>query len=202
MKLSVRLSEFLAKWPVYLLSCLIFIAFAILVLPAKSREVATYTPAGGQFDTAYFYTPAEVTEKAGRYTAAGRAAYIKDRWTFDLAFPAVYGFFMLSSWAFGLRRLSGLRRARQAAGRPEEGRRSWPTWLLCIPLAGIVFDLAENTAVTFVMLAWPDISFPLALAASLGTGLKWLFVFPGFGGAVLLPLLYALVSLARRLRKN
>ncbi|MBU0956416.1 MAG: hypothetical protein KKI09_13380 [Spirochaetes bacterium] len=201
MKSSAKLSEFLAKWPVYLLACLIFMAFAVLVLPAKSREIATYTPEGGQFDTAYLYTPAEVAEKAGRYTAEGRAAYIKDRWTFDLAFPAVYGFFMLSSWAFGLRGLFGLRRARQALGRQDDTLYRWPAWLLFIPLAGIVFDLAENTAVTFVMLAWPDISFPLALAASLGTGLKWLFVFPGFGGAVLLPLLYALCSLARRIAK-
>lgn len=173
----------LARPAVYGLALAVFAAFVALVLPGKAADAASYTPPGASFDTSLFYTPAAAAERAAAYGAEGRAAYIYDRWTFDLAWPAAYGFFMLSSWAFGLRLFAGAR------GKAPAYR------ALAIPALGVLFDLAENTAVTALMIgaglaerAAAPVWLPAAAAAaSAATALKWLFVGLGFMGALVLP---------------
>lgn len=130
----------LARPAVFGLAVAVFAAFVALVLPGKAADAAAYTPPGAGFDTSFFYSPAEAAERAAAYSAGGRAAYIYDRWTFDLAWPAAYGFFMLSSWAFGLRLFAGAR------GKAPAYR------ALALPALGVAFDLAENAAVTALMI--------------------------------------------------
>ena len=171
----------LAKPASFGLALAVFAAFVALVLPGKAADAAAYTPAGANFDTSFFYSPAQAIERAAAYSAAGRGAYIYDRWTFDLAWPAAYGFFMLSSWAFGLRLLAGAR-----AKAPNYRA-------LALPALGVAFDLAENTAVTALMVGTgmaagsvPPI-WLAAAAASVATAMKWLFVGTGLLGALVLP---------------
>lgn len=173
----------LARPAAFGLALAVFAAFVALILPGKAADAALYTPPGAGFDTSFFYTPAEALERAAAYSAEGRAAYIYDRWTFDLAWPAAYGFFMLSSWAFGLRLLAGARG--KAAAYPA----------LALPALSVLFDLAENTAVTALMIGTgaaeggsaPGWLPAAAAAASAATALKWLFVGAGLLGALVLP---------------
>lgn len=173
----------LAKPAVFGLAVLVFAAFVALILPGKAADAAAYTPPGASFDTSFFYSPAQALERAAAYSAEGRAAYIHDRWTFDLAWPAAYGFFMLSSWAFGLRLSAG------AKGVAPAYR------ALALPALGVAFDLAENTAVTALMLGTgiaaaggsPGWLTAAAAAASAATALKWVFVGTGLLGALVLP---------------
>jgi hypothetical protein len=200
------MGDILAKPRFFAAATAVFVVFAFTVLPAKAADAALYTPPGASFDTSLFYTPAQAIERAFSYGEEGRAAYIFDRWTFDLAFPLVYGVFMLSAWAFSIKRLvSGAGQAKPAY-----------SWLL-VPALGIAFDFVENTAVTLLMLGvgssglesaarggalgatlgvspWLQAA---AVGASAATALKWLFVAAGFAGALTLPLAAGIAALAR-----
>ncbi len=209
----------LAKPWLFITATAAFMVFAFTVLPAKAADAAVYTPPGASFDTSLFYTPAEAIERALSYGEEGRAAYIYDRWTFDAAFPLVYGLFMLSAWAFGLKRFapSGIPPAGKAASEAGAGKaKPRYRWLL-VPALGIAFDFAENGAVTLLMLGVGKVGAEAALAgvavggalgappwlglaaaaSSAATALKWLFVGAGFAGAVALPALAGLVALWR-----
>jgi len=200
---SIKLTELLSLRSVFVLASLLFLLFVVLVLPAMSERTAKYTPAGSSFDTDFFYRADTVADKLAGYSAQGRAAYVFDRWTFDLVFPLVYGFFMLAAWAFGLRVLWGVpsplgktRRSTASLAVPDavpaQAARRWPAILLWFPLVGIVLDFVENTTVTILMLSWPRLPAALTVFASLASAGKWLFVGIGLVGALILPLLAVL----------
>ena len=185
-----RILRLLSSPAAFLISAGIMAVFLIFVLPVKSQDMAAYTPPGGGFDLGGFYTPSQAMERIQAYTPEGRAAYVYDRWTFDLAFPFAYGFFMLSAWAFGLRWLRG----------NSDGKNMRGIFLpLLVPLLAVCFDFVENTAVTVLMLSYPSLPYPAAIAASAGTALKWIFVSLGFVGAFALPLAGGIRSLRNNL---
>ncbi len=185
----VRVFSFLSRPWVFTASVLVLAVFMATVLPAKATDAAAYTPEGASFDTSFFYTPAQALERVGLYSPEARAAYVYDRWTFDLAWPLVYGFFLLGGWAFGLSRLVPLNQ-----GGRDRGRASW----LLIPILAVFFDLVENTAVTVLMLAYPAVPLAAAVVASAGTLIKWVFVMVGMSGAVGLPLAGGIAVMLRR----
>lgn len=170
-----KLIAALARPAVFLVGVIIMVLFLMLILPNEAAKAAAYTPDGASFDTSFFYTPSEVYPKIASYTAEGRAAYIYARWTFDLAFPFAYGFFCLTAIAFGGTRL-------------PIGKKILRLWIL-LPILAIIFDLAENTAVSLAMVNFPHQSTFLAFAAAVATLTKWVFVMASFSSAVLLPAL-------------
>ncbi len=186
-----RLGALLSRPAAVLSALAVMVAFMALGMPTWLAGADGYTPPGGAFDTSPYYTPAQAVERAMAYTDEGAAAYVRDRWTWDLAFPAVYGAFMLSAWAFALSALAGAR-----------GPRFGFLW---IPLLGVCFDLCENASVTALMAlvhggcTAPAAALALAsTAASVFTALKWLFVGTGFAGSLALPLAAGVRALARR----
>ncbi|OHD82506.1 MAG: hypothetical protein A3J97_11640 [Spirochaetes bacterium RIFOXYC1_FULL_54_7] len=184
-----RIFGFLARSWVFGVSVAVLAVFMATILPAKAGDAASYTPVGASFDTSFFYTPAQAIERLGLYSPEGRAAYVYDRWTFDLAWPLVYGFFLLSGWAFGMSCLV-----------PAEGKgrdRGSAFWLL-VPALSIFFDFVENAAVTVLMLAYPAAPLGAAVAASVGTVIKWVFVVIGMSGAIGLPLAGGIAVMLRR----
>lgn len=80
-----------------LLSTLVFIIFSATVLPAQSAAAAQYSGNSGSPDLSFFYTPNRLYLMAEEFGSTGRDAYLYARFTFDLAFPFVYGLF-LSIW--------------------------------------------------------------------------------------------------------
>lgn len=135
---------------------LIFILFTILVLPgqASNSEYADVrTP-----DLSFYYSPAELIEIAGQLGPAGRADYIRARFSFDLIWPLVYAFFLITSlsWLFApLSESSPFRFANLA-----------PFW-------GMVFDFLENLSTSWVMFRYPEqAGFAVALAPVF-TMVKW-----------------------------
>lgn len=183
-----RLFNFLARPLVFGVSVAVLAVFMATILPAKAADAASYTPAGAAFDTSFFYTPTQAMERVGMYSPEGRAAYVYDRWTFDVAWPLVYGFFLLSGWAYGLSRLKPARGSGKAAG---------SSWLL-VPALAVFFDFVENTAVSALMLVYPATPLAAAVVASTGTVIKWALVVIGMSGAIGLPLAGAIVVLFRR----
>jgi hypothetical protein len=160
-----------------------FLLFSATVLPDQSAKAAVYSGDAGSPDLSLFYAPDDLTRMAEQFGPAGRQSYVRARFTFDLAFPILYGAFLLSAIAWSLGRLT------------SDGS-SWRL-LVYIPLLAVFFDLLENTAASLVIGRFPQ---PSPLAASLApyfTLIKWIFVGCAFALALLLPVLY----LVRRLKK-
>jgi len=155
----------------------LFLIFGATVLPVQASRVQGNSP-----DTAILYSAGDLSRMAEAYGEEGRAGYVRSRWTFDLAFPMVYGFFLVTSIAWLL-------------GRALPAVTPWQLANL-VPLAAVTFDLLENTMASVVMRAYPA---PAPLAATLApvmSALKWLFV----GGSFAVLAVAASLAIWRRIR--
>jgi hypothetical protein len=160
-KLSAFFYRISLGW-IALAALLIFIVFSALTLPGQSRIAETYSQGSGSPDTSLFYSGQDLYRMAEMYGESGRAAFLKARWTFDLAFPIVYSLFLVTSisWLLG-------------KAMPEGSK--W-RWLNLVPAAALILDLLENTTTSLVMLRFPVHCPPGELLAPLFTPLKWLAV--------------------------
>jgi hypothetical protein len=152
---------------IVLLFLMVFIAFIAAVLPRQSAEAEQYTGPAGSVDTSFSYTPQALLDTAEAYGQTGRAAYVRARWTFDVAWPLVYTVFLLTASSYLLKKVFSL-----SGG-----------WRLLnlLPLAAALFDLVENAAASGVMLAYPDRPLIIAWVAAIATPLKWVLVGASFG---------------------
>lgn len=145
---------------------IIFVAFTALVLPGQSRESASISGETGSPDLSFYYTRDDLYEMAEAYGVEGRAAYIKARFTFDVAWPIVYTFFLSTtiSWAF-------------LKFSTPDGK----IWRLnVLPVLGALFDYLENASTSLVMFRYPSLSPPVDFLASWFTLLKWLLIVGSF----------------------
>lgn len=165
MRLS-RIFTRLSKGWVAILATLVFLLFMALVLPGQAAQAEETSAGAGSPDTSFWYSAQDLYQFAEDYGEAGRAAYIRARWTFDLIYPMVYAFFLVTtvSWVF-------------AYAFPVASR--WQVVNL-FPFAGMVFDYLENIATSLVMARFP---LPAQFAANLApvlTLIKWFFVSGSF----------------------
>lgn len=161
----------------------LMVAFMGWVLPDQSAKAEAVANGAGSPDTSFIYSPDTLFEFAETYGEAGRQAYIRARWTFDLVFPMVYGGFLITASGWLLEKSTS----------PESKLR----WLILVPLLGVVLDYLENTAATLVMGAYPTRLGWVAFLASGFTLIKWVFVYGGF-----VVLLSAFVIWLRRRNQN
>ena len=167
--LSTHLRQ-LSIGPVTVAALIIFILFTALVLPAQSAKADDVSGEVATPDLSLFYSPDELYQMAEAYGSDGRAAYIHARWTFDVAWPLVYTFFLVTaiSWLFG--------RGFDPASR----------WQLAnlAPVLAALLDFLENASTSLVMARYP-LSTPLAaIPAPFFTFFKWVLV--GFSFLLLL----------------
>lgn len=185
-----RLSQWLRRvitGRVALVGLLIFLVFGATVLPAQARKAEAASAGSGSPDVSLFYAPEDLTGMAEAYGETGRAEYVQARWTFDLAFPLVYGFFYLTAitWLF------------------NKGFQPGSRWQLAnlVPIGAVIFDVLENAATSIVMGMYPQ-GAPLAAAlAPWFTLVKWILV---GGSSVLLAVGVAAAAYAglRRSRRQ
>jgi hypothetical protein len=160
-KLSAFFYRISTGW-VALAGLAVFILFSLLTLPVESARVDAYSQGLGSPDTSFFYNGKMLLQMAEAYGEAGRAAFLKARWGFDLAFPLIYTFFYITSMSFLFK---------------KELKESNPLLFLNItPLLALFFDLAENTATSVVMSAYPLHDTWGQTLAPVFTPLKWVFV--------------------------
>lgn len=181
--LSNGFKRFSRGW-VALLALVIFSLFTALVLPAQSSQAEATSGEAGSPDTSLFYTPGELNNMAEAYGPQGRAAYVRARFTFDLIWPLVYTFFLVTSisWIYG--------RA-FAHGSPLQLAN-------LVPVLGLLFDYLENIATSLVMLRYPDPTPFFAWLAPVFTFLKWIFI----GGSFIVLLAGVVPWITRRIRSN
>jgi len=173
-KLSAFFYRISTGW-VALAALIAFLVFSVLTLPAETQRTDLYSQGLGSPDTSLFYTGDQLVKMAEAYGEEGRAAFIEARWSFDLAFPFIYSFFYLTAISYLFNKLV------------KPGSR-WRIFNL-IPILGLVFDLAENSATTSVMAVYPRLLPTAILLAQIFTPLKWFFV--GLGTILLVGLVIA-----------
>lgn len=167
-----------------LLALVIFGLFTALVLPAQASQAATQAGEAGSPDLSLWYTPSDLHRMAEAYGEAGRQEYVRSHFTFDLAWPLVYTFFLVTaiSWLF-------------ARGFPLTSH-----WQLAnlAPLAAMLLDFLENISTSLVMLAYPQPLTVIAWLAPIFTFLKWMAV----GLSIILLLVGVAAAILSGLRKK
>jgi hypothetical protein len=189
-----KIGSFLSSPRAVALASVLFVIFMVFGYPKMGTLLREHTPPGAEFDTAFAFSPADAVRKATMYDEHGRAAMVRLHWTYDLAFPAAYGFLLAAMWAVGLRWLAGKTRVPRYA-------------FLAIPFAGPLFDVLENASVSVLLAALGpsrpggglDLLVSMAsFVASPANALKWTFVSLALAGAVLLPIAGGAASILRR----
>ncbi|KAF0092495.1 MAG: hypothetical protein FD141_679 [Fusobacteria bacterium] len=168
MKVLTTLSKWFTKKTtllVFIVATLIFTGFIIWVLPGVSANTKEITGSSLSPDTSFFYTVEKLYQIAEVYGETGRQYYINSRFTFDVVWPIVYGFFLVSALSLTFKK-------------PIAGKSFYVFNLL--PLFGIGFDFSENITVAYVMFRYPQTTF-VAYLAPYFTLIKWLFIYLAFG---------------------
>ena len=159
--LSTWISRISTGW-LALLALLIFVVFTATVLPEQSARMDSYAGFAGSPDLSMYYSAADLYRMAETYGVEGRSAYIHARFTFDLAFPIIYLFFLCT----------GISWCNKRAFKPES---PWQLTNL-LPVGAFLFDLLENSSAALVISRYPDPTPVLANLAGFFTAFKWLFV--------------------------
>lgn len=159
--LSNWLYRFSSGW-VTITAVAVFLLFVILVLPGQSSGGSEAAAP----DLSLYYSAEKLYHMADEYGEAGRNAYIRARFTFDLIWPLVYTFFLAVtiSWLFN-RTLS-----------LEAGWRR----LNLAPVIGMLFDYLENISTSLVFWRFPEQIPLISSLAGIFTAFKWLFVVGSF----------------------
>lgn len=163
--ISLRLNKF-STTRVSIIGFCIFLTFSILFLPGQTELTKNYSAGSGSPDTSLFYTPAELYRTAETYGIEGRAAYVQARWTFDLAFPVIYTFFLVTSISWTAQRVL----------KPDHFLRRGNI----LPLYACLFDLLENTCTTMVFVRYPAYLPFMSMLAPFITLMKWICVGSSF----------------------
>ena len=164
-----KISSFLlriSKTWVMLLTLGLMVLFMIFVLPGKAASSQDATGSTGSPDTTFFYQPARLSEWAEEFGAAGRQAYIYDRWTFDLIFPLVYVGFLAAGISWLVQRLAGFKQSVMIVN--------------LLPIIAGILDYFENTSISILMAIYPGEIPGLAILSAAFSAFKWIFVFCAF----------------------
>jgi hypothetical protein len=152
----------ISKGWVTLTALVVFLLFTALVLPDQSSKASAEAKAAGSPDMSFFYTTNDLYRMADAYGQAGREAYIRARFTFDLIWPVVYTVFLCTaiSWVY------------RKAFDPHS---LWQRMNL-VPVFAILFDYLENITTSLVMWQFPNRIPLVALLAPVFTMGKWILV--------------------------
>ena len=182
-KLLSELLHNVSRWWLFLLSFIIFLLFIWLVLPLQSAKFEADYGDIGSPDLSFYYSSDDLYRMAEAYGEEGRQSYVKARYTFDLLWPVVYSFFLITG-------ISWLTRRAFAPG---------SLWLRSnlVPILGALCDYLENVSTTIIMVRYPTQTGVVDEMATVFTMAKWVFVNLSF-----LLLLIAMVGVIRAWLKS
>jgi len=122
-----------------IIAVVIFLLFSAIIFPMAAGVQKAKTGTAQMPDTLMLAKSDAYYALAESYGSAGRAAYIWLRFTFDLAWPIVYGLALTAGLSYLLRK----------------AKHAWVRRLNLLPVLGVVFDLAENTLAVIYMARYP-----------------------------------------------
>jgi len=180
-RLSHSLVEF-SKTSITLTALAIFLIFSVVALPRQSAAADAYSGSSGSPDLSLFYSPNDIYQMAEQYGSAGRDAYVRARFSFDLVFPIIYTLFLATAISLIFGTIT-----------PEAS--PWRILNLA-PIMGMLFDFLENITASIVISRYPALSPNSANFAPVFTFLKWAFI----SGSFLILFIGGLASLFARKR--
>lgn len=168
--ISSKLFKISNGW-VTLAGLIIFVLFSVLILPAQSSQAEKVGGEIGSPDMSFFYSSQNLFDMAEVYGEQGRTDYIRARLTFDLIWPLVYGFFLITaiSWLIKHANFSN----------------TYFGLLNLVPVFGVLFDYFENITTSWVMFRFPQPALLPAMLAPFLTATKWILVGSSFGILIL-----------------
>lgn len=143
---------------ILMISIVIFAIFMLIVLPGVSETTKEITGTSSSPDTSFFYTSQDLYDIAASYGEAGRAYYIRSRFSFDIIWPIVYLFFLVSMMSV-----------------------LFKSQLNLIPFLGVLFDFLENLGASFVMYRYPLDAGMITSLTPIFTLMKWIIIYISFG---------------------
>lgn len=144
-----------------LITFTIFLIAIFILLPMMQNDIINNTGSAITPDTSFFYTANDLDVIANSYSSLGIGAYVRTRFTYDLAWPIIYTIFMLASIRLFSR------------GYSKRTRRI----VTLMPIGAFIFDILENTLCSVFMLTYSKKYMPVAMMASYASMIKWTFVF-------------------------
>ena len=138
----------------FFVSLLLMTLFMGIVLPHEASNYALMTNNAQAPDTHLFYTSSWLYELAQTLGNEGRNFYVISRLRFDIAWPIVYGSFLITCISLFV---------------PFKHKHK----LLLFPLFSVLFDLLENTLVSIFFLAYPTKLTFIGVMAGFMTLFKW-----------------------------
>lgn len=163
-----------------LITLVIFIIFVIFILPNESQKSEALGLISGP-DTSFFYSADELYRIADVYGIIGRQFYIRQRFTFDIIWPIIYGAFLyINSIYFYIK-----------------GHYKKNTYVLYLPIVAVIFDYLENIMTSIVMYRYPNQTLILDHMAGFMTALKWITLSSSFVLLVYFIFIYCIHKLKR-----
>ena len=165
-RISLGLYRLCNGW-IAALATLIFFVFSATWLPSQGKAAEVYTNGFPSPDTSFsYYTAIDLQTWVAGYGAVGRADYAQARYTFDLAWPLVYTFFLVAVLSWLLPKVTV------------------PTsrWRLInvVPLLALACDYVENIMGGILASSFPTSNPLLANTMAFFTLTKWVFVTVAF----------------------
>lgn len=143
----------------FIISTILFVVFMIIVLPFINWLNNNYIGVTSSPDTMIFYSANRFYLLMEEYGVKGRNLYIFLRWTFDLVYPIVYGWFFVSLLVYLMKKLKHIY-----------------YWMLYLVILAVLMDYLENIFSTINVAIFPK-KIPLLVYIMQGTSLlKWLFI--------------------------
>ena len=182
-KLSKWLYQISSGW-VTLGAVVILVLFAALVLPGQSARSQSQGVDNGSPDLSIYYSAEQLYEMAEAYGEQGRADYVRVRFTFDLIWPLVYTFFLVTtiSWVYK---------------RSFTSQNFWQRVNL-LPLLGMTCDYLENISTSLVIYRYPAQTLIIDWLAGLFTTMKWLLI----GGSFVVLTVGIIIAIWQWIRKD
>ena len=165
-RISLGLYRLCNGW-IAALATLIFFVFSATWLPSQGKAAEVYTNGFPSPDTSFsYYTAIDLQTWFAGYGAVGRADYAQARYTFDLAWPLVYTFFLVAVLSWLLPNVTV------------------PTsrWRLInvVPLLALACDYVENIMGGILASSFPTSNPLLANTMAFFTLTKWVFITVAF----------------------
>lgn len=159
---------------VLLLATVFFLFFMGFILPREAVRMKEITGSTLSPDTSFIYTARDLYQMAEDYGLEGRSYYVQSRFRFDLIWPLVYLFFLVTSLSIVFGSLKD---------------KAPSSYVNLLPFLAFFFDLLENGSASLVMYRYP-LSTPLVVVlAPIFTFLKWITV-----GGSFLALLWGIIQ--------
>ena len=131
----------------------------MLVLPGQAANTEIRGEEIGTPDLALYYSPSELYHMANKFGELGRTDYIKARFTFDLIWPLVYTFTLVTTISWLLSRAVTLTSKWRHAN--------------LLPFIVLILDYLENISTSLVMFRYPARADLIASLAPFFTFFKW-----------------------------